>query len=69
MLVLFTDGVTEAKDVKDDEYGDGRLEQFIVKNKQLNAGEIIHELLHDMHDFVQGYPQSDDITIMVLKVN
>lgn len=69
VLVLFTDGVTEAKDVKDDEYGDSRLEQFIINNQQLSAGEIIHELLHDMHDFVQGYPQSDDITIMVLKVN
>lgn len=67
MVVMFTDGVTEAKNPDDEDYDDERLEQFVLAHQHLNPSELIHELLHDMQEFVQGQSQSDDITILVLK--
>lgn len=68
MLVLFTDGVTEAKNDLDDEYTDERLENLIIENNNRGAGELLKIIKDDLQNFVKGTSQSDDITLVILKM-
>jgi len=68
MVAMFTDGVTEAMNHEGQEYDDPRLEQVLMDNRELSAQEILDIVIADVAEFTQGAPQSDDITMMVLKV-
>jgi sigma-B regulation protein RsbU (phosphoserine phosphatase) len=68
VLVLFTDGVSEAMDSDSREYGEVRLQNLILRNRNLSAQQLIDAIHHDIKEFVRGAPQSDDITLMVVKV-
>ena len=67
VFVLYSDGVTEAMNFRDEEYGEERLENSIRKNMHLAAGEIIKAIFKDVEDFTSGAPQSDDITMVIVK--
>lgn len=67
-LVLYTDGITEALNPHDEEFGESRLVQTIQKSKHLSANSIIDSILEAVVDFSQGYMQTDDLTLVVLKV-
>lgn len=67
IIVMFTDGITEAKNANDDEYTDERLEQLVKAHAHLSADELAECILNDVHEFVKGYPQSDDLTLLVMK--
>jgi sigma-B regulation protein RsbU (phosphoserine phosphatase) len=68
VVVLYTDGVTEAANEHDEEYGIGRLSALVEASKGLPAKEIISAIVQDVRRFTGKRPQSDDITLMVLKV-
>lgn len=68
LVVLYTDGVTEAFNEKDEEYGDERLTACVEKNRAGTSREIIDAIVRDVTAFAGTRPQSDDITLMVLKV-
>ncbi|MBU1077553.1 MAG: GAF domain-containing protein [Spirochaetes bacterium] len=67
LLVLYTDGVTEAISKVGEEFGMDRLKEIIVKSKGLSAREIADNILEAVNDFSQGMPQFDDITLLILK--
>jgi serine phosphatase RsbU (regulator of sigma subunit) len=69
IVVLFTDGVTEATNLQDELYGEERLRLVILANRSLSAGEITNKILLDVQEFTGEAPQSDDITLLVVKVN
>jgi len=69
IIVLFTDGVTEATNIGEELYGEERLKIIILANAGLSAGEITKKILLDVQEFTGDAPQSDDITILVVKVN
>ncbi|MFG1421837.1 SpoIIE family protein phosphatase [Roseixanthobacter liquoris] len=67
-LFLFTDGVTEAFDVDDEPYGEGRLESLLSEG--VNTGhvpEVAERVLASIHAFERGAPQADDITCLTLR--
>lgn len=69
ILVLFTDGVTEALNAEEtEEYGDERLIECIKKNRSSSAKEIQDAIVADVNEFSQNI-QYDDITLVVVKVN
>ncbi|MCL5028388.1 MAG: SpoIIE family protein phosphatase [Bacteroidetes bacterium] len=68
IIILFTDGVTEAKNVNDDEFGDESLESLAVGIEGLSAQEIVAKIKEEVQKFAQGAMQSDDMTMVVLKV-
>jgi sigma-B regulation protein RsbU (phosphoserine phosphatase) len=68
VLVLFTDGVTEAMDKNSREYGEDRLEALLRRISSDDADRIMHRTHDDIKTYAAGEPQSDDITMMVLKV-
>ncbi len=67
VLVLFTDGVSEAMSKTSQEYSEERLEVFIHDHRHLSAQSLIDALHQDILQFTRGAVQSDDITLMVLK--
>lgn len=66
-LVMYTDGVTEAQDRDEDEFGEERLIDFILKNRRKSAEIMKQELLKEVKEFTQDLPQSDDITLVIVK--
>ena len=65
-LFLYTDGVTEAFDVKGEAYGDDRLETYLVNHSGSSLEEIGKELMQEVNTFSTGVAQSDDITMMTI---
>jgi sigma-B regulation protein RsbU (phosphoserine phosphatase) len=68
VVVLYTDGVTEAINDKEEQFGQQRLIQLIDEGRGLPAQEIVTRIQQGVTAFSAGQPQFDDITIMVLKV-
>ncbi|MDR3665884.1 MAG: SpoIIE family protein phosphatase [Ignavibacteriaceae bacterium] len=68
MIIFFTDGVTEAMDKNGIEFSDEKLEELSLQSSALNASEIIEKIRSSVAEFAAGTVQSDDITLMVVKV-
>jgi len=68
IIALFTDGVTEAIDEKEEEFGEERLIKVIRGNRTLSAQDLIVNIQEGVMAFAGEQPQFDDITLMVLKV-
>jgi sigma-B regulation protein RsbU (phosphoserine phosphatase) len=66
-IYLFTDGITEAANQRDELFGEERLEAILREM----AGRGPHDLIGAVTDAVQAYtdgaPQSDDITAMAIR--
>ena len=67
-VVLFTDGVTEAMNEKNEEYSDERLEELSLKIADHSAEKILNNILTDVDIHSSGAEQSDDITSLILKI-
>ncbi len=67
VLVLYTDGVTEALNEVDEEYGEDRLMEIISMNRALDATNIQTAIVSDVRRFTHDR-YSDDITMIVIKV-
>jgi sigma-B regulation protein RsbU (phosphoserine phosphatase) len=65
-LVLFTDGVVEARNTAGEEFGQERLESLLQTNAQATSPEILARLQEAVLSFSANAPQHDDITLMVL---
>jgi phosphoserine phosphatase RsbU/P len=68
VLVMFTDGITEANNTKGKTYGDERLEKIITENCAKTAHELKEIIYKDVKVFEGGAKQTDDITILIVKV-
>ncbi len=67
-IITFTDGVTEAMNSVEEEYSDESLESLCKKLKTENAEEAKEIILNDVKKFTNGFEQSDDLTMLVIKV-
>ncbi len=67
VVVMYTDGVTEAIDDRDEPFGVPRLNAIIRENARLPAQGILDRILSDLHEFTGDTPQFDDITLLVIK--
>lgn len=66
-IVLYTDGVTEAFNKEDEEYGDERLENLLSSLLPLSVDTIVSAIADDVTLFAEGVAQSDDITLLSMK--
>jgi sigma-B regulation protein RsbU (phosphoserine phosphatase) len=64
-LLLYTDGVTEARNTQGAEFRPQGLIDFIQQHVQLRAPELVRELRRTLQDFTGGRPLADDTTIVV----
>ncbi|HET6580407.1 MAG TPA: PP2C family protein-serine/threonine phosphatase, partial [Methanoregula sp.] len=67
VIVMYTDGVTESINAKEELFGEERLSAIIRKNARLSAHEILDLILSGVQEFAGDMPQFDDITLMVIK--
>lgn len=68
VVVMYTDGVTEAVNAENQMFGDERLERLVKESVNLSAEEIKRWILDEVLRFTTGLPQGDDITLIVLKM-
>src|SRR6266852_1887983 len=68
VLVLFTDGISEAMNAAGEEWGEERLTQVIGANRALPARELIEHITRKSDEFVAGAPQYDDMTLIAARV-
>jgi sigma-B regulation protein RsbU (phosphoserine phosphatase) len=66
-LVIFTDGVVEAVNVRGEEYGEDRLCLMIERNASGSPAQLLEASLHDLEVFVGNTPQHDDVTCLFIK--
>jgi sigma-B regulation protein RsbU (phosphoserine phosphatase) len=64
---MYTDGVSEAMNQNNEQFTEERLEGIIKNSIQLPAKEIIRQVQLGLEAHTQATPQSDDITMLVLK--
>ncbi len=68
LIVLYTDGVTEAFNEQEKFFGEERLIASISRNLNLTVHEIATGLINDIRGFSGTEPQSDDITLILIRV-
>jgi sigma-B regulation protein RsbU (phosphoserine phosphatase) len=66
-LVLYTDGVTEARDKNDAFFGEKRLEDLLSAHCGESAEQLVASLHAAVQEFAIGEPQADDITVLALR--
>lgn len=67
VLVLFTDGVTEAMNTLEEEFGEERLLNVIKSSEGGSSDSIMNNILSEIKLFTNGAEQFDDITVLVIK--
>ncbi|MFO7597247.1 MAG: PP2C family protein-serine/threonine phosphatase [Desulfocurvibacter africanus] len=67
MLVLYTDGVTEAMDGTNTLYSDERLEKTLLAHSSDGSEQLVRAVLADVRAHTADEPQSDDITLLALE--
>jgi phosphoserine phosphatase RsbU/P len=69
VLVAFTDGISEAMNDADEEWGEERLIRTVQPHCDSAAATLIDQLMGAADDFVAGAPQHDDMTLIVLRTS
>jgi Stage II sporulation protein E (SpoIIE) len=68
VLVAFTDGISEAMNRDDEEWGEERLIETVRALERLPAAQMIAHITAGTDRFVAGAPQHDDMTVVVLRL-
>lgn len=66
-FLVYTDGLTEAMNVKEEEYGEERFLEAVRRAAGKNAHQILETVIEDVKKFVGKAPASDDLTLVVVK--
>ena len=68
LVILFTDGVSESMNVRDEEWGEERLIELAKMCHGLPTREVMKRILAAAQAFARGAPQHDDMTLVVLRM-
>jgi sigma-B regulation protein RsbU (phosphoserine phosphatase) len=67
LLALFSDGVTEAQDKDENEFGEERLAEFLRPIRNEPAETLVDKVFCEIDRFAGSAPQYDDITLFIIK--
>ncbi len=67
IIVTFTDGITEMRNEKKEEYGFSRLQKMLIEHHEKDAGELVETIVQDVEEFRGEVPPHDDTTILIFK--
>ena len=67
-LLLYTDGLTEGEDIRHESFGEEKALTAAAQAARLPAKEIVEHTLHCLSDFVGNAVQSDDLTLLCLRL-
>ena len=69
VLVFYTDGVVEAKRAGGEMWGFDRLEELLRDQAlRLPPGQLIASIISSINEFIENYPQHDDITLVAVRM-
>ncbi|HTM23584.1 MAG TPA: PP2C family protein-serine/threonine phosphatase [Vicinamibacterales bacterium] len=68
VIVLYTDGITEAMNRESDLFGDARLGRLVAEHGHLDTGDLRERILREIESFVGTADQHDDMTMILIKV-
>ncbi|MFL2451792.1 MAG: SpoIIE family protein phosphatase [Verrucomicrobiales bacterium] len=66
-LLLYTDGVNEASDIRGEEFGTERLYKTLINTSMLGSKEVVEGIQEKVTKFAGNVPQNDDITLIAIK--
>ena len=69
MVIAFTDGISEAMNSREEEFGEERLIHAIQRCNSRSAADVIKCILDQVDAFTAGAPQHDDMTLVVMRIN
>ena len=67
LVILYSDGVTEALNAHGEQYEEERLKACLEGTHDAPASEVLDRLVQSVHAFAGAYPQADDITALVFR--
>jgi len=67
ILLLYTDGISEAMDARRAEYGEERLIRILQEHRELPAEKLLNSIVDDVQRHRGSAPQNDDITLVIIK--
>ncbi|GAB2951026.1 hypothetical protein GCM10027048_15240 [Hymenobacter coalescens] len=67
VMVMYTDGIVEARNAAGEEYGEDRLRALLERSHYLEAEEIKQSIIRDLEQFSRGLPPFDDQTLLIIK--
>jgi serine phosphatase RsbU (regulator of sigma subunit) len=67
LLVLYTDGITEAANPEDDEYGIERLAEVCKTHREASLDDLASAIEQNLDEFAQGVPYADDRTFVLTR--
>jgi sigma-B regulation protein RsbU (phosphoserine phosphatase) len=67
VLAIYSDGVTEASNAKEEEFGDACFTEVLKSNREKSAAEIVAAVNLELTNFTAGSPPADDITLIVAR--
>ncbi len=67
IVVMYTDGVTEATNTVGVEFGTERLTEIVKSNQNASCKELVEMIFEDIKQFTEGYPATDDRTLFIVK--
>ncbi len=68
VLVLYTDGITDSANLKEELFGEDRLFQLVKEHRSSGAQDLVDTIYSEITNFSKGAPQFDDMTLIVLKM-
>ncbi|MBX3277787.1 MAG: SpoIIE family protein phosphatase [Acidobacteria bacterium] len=67
ILLAYTDGVSEASNPEDEEFGEQRMVEIVLSSAYLPAAEIGRRIVAAVRDWCRDAPQHDDLTLVIVK--
>jgi len=68
VMVMYTDGITEASNSSGEMFGEERLKQIIIEGERLSAMQLLQRIYDEVKRFSEGMPQQDDLTLIVMRI-
>ena len=65
-IVMYTDGITEAENKEEDEYGEKRLIDHVKRNLHLSPKELLASIVNDVDNHADDISSQDDVTLLIL---
>jgi phosphoserine phosphatase RsbU/P len=67
IVILYTDGLTEAVNKNDEQFGVDRLTKTVKNSLHLNVNDLVEKVKADVDEFTAGKPRFDDLTLVAIK--
>lgn len=67
-FIFYTDGITEAMNAQQEEFGEDKLYELVQAHKQLSSKALLDKVVSDVNAFCCDVEQHDDITLVIVKI-